>query len=162
MTIRTTIIQWNESRKSCSPNSNNFWWPCICCKWTSSEKPREHHCICFQPPSMLHPTLKWKSECNFLMFIEVTVSQGYYFYTNDVANITLAEQIKIRFWRVQNNVESQLRRKLCAVKQAHHAQRKATRYFVKPQMCKPILWSDRQVLCIIFLYHFEKMLDIKY
>ena len=73
------------------------------------------------------------------MFIEVTVSQGYYFYTNDVANITLTEQIKIRFCRVQNNVESQLRRKLCAVKQAHHAQRKALRYFVKPQMCKPIL-----------------------
>ena len=31
------------------------------------------------------------------MFIEVTVSQGYYFYTNDVANITLAAQIEIRF-----------------------------------------------------------------
>ena len=36
--------------------------------------------------------------------------------TNDVANITLAEQKNIRYWRVQNNVGSHLRRKLCAVK----------------------------------------------
>ena len=37
------------------------------------------------------------------MFIEVTVSQGYYFYTNDVANITLTEQIKIlsKYLKVQ-------------------------------------------------------------
>ena len=57
MTTRRTIIQWNESRTSCSPYSNNFWLPCICGKWTSSEKPREHHCICFQSPSVLHNTL---------------------------------------------------------------------------------------------------------
>ena len=53
--------------------------------------------------------------CILQMFIEITVSRGYNFYINDVANITLAEQIKICLWRVQNNVESQLRRKLCAV-----------------------------------------------
>ncbi|CAH3132343.1 unnamed protein product, partial [Pocillopora meandrina] len=31
-TIRTTIIQRNESRTSCSPYNTNFWLPCICVK----------------------------------------------------------------------------------------------------------------------------------
>ncbi|CAH3153156.1 unnamed protein product [Pocillopora meandrina] len=32
MTIRTKIVQWNESRTSCSPYNTNFWLPCICGK----------------------------------------------------------------------------------------------------------------------------------
>ncbi|CAH3132364.1 unnamed protein product [Pocillopora meandrina] len=32
MTIRRIIIQWNESRTSCSPYNTNFWLPCICGK----------------------------------------------------------------------------------------------------------------------------------
>ena len=111
MTIRTKIIQWNESRTSCSPYNTNFWLPCICGKWTSSEKPRELNWICFQSPSMFHNTLKWKSNVNFKYSSKLQF-QGYYFHTNDVENLTLSEQKK----NVQNNVGSHLRRKLCAFK----------------------------------------------
>ena len=81
----------------------------------SSEKPRKFHCICFHSSSMLHNTLEWKSNVNFKCSSKLQF-QGYYFHTNDVANITLAEQKNKRYWRVHNNVGSHLRRKLCAAK----------------------------------------------
>ena len=66
----------------------------------SSEKLRELHCIRFHSSSMLHNTLEWKSNVNFKCSSKWQF-QGYYFHTNNVENITLAEQKKKkRFWRV--------------------------------------------------------------
>ena len=57
----------------------------------SSEKPRKLHCICLHSSSMLHNTLEWKSNANFKCSTKWQF-QGYYFHTNNVENITLAEQ----------------------------------------------------------------------
>ena len=57
----------------------------------SSEKPKELNCIWFHSSSMLHNTLEWKSNVNFKCSSKLQF-QGYYFHTNDFANITLAEQ----------------------------------------------------------------------
>ena len=57
----------------------------------SPEKTREIHCIRFHSSSMLHNTLKWKSSVNFKCSSKLQF-QGYYFHTNDVSNMTLAEK----------------------------------------------------------------------
>ena len=111
MTIRRTLIQWNEWRTSCSSYNTNFWLPCICGKWTS-EKPRKLNWICLQSPSMFHNTLKWKSNVNFKCSSKLQF-QGYYFHTIMMLK-TLHYLSKKK--NVQNNVGSHLRRKLCAVK----------------------------------------------
>ena len=66
---------------------------------------------------MLHSTLEWKY--NVILNVHRNYSfNGDYFHTNDVANITLNEQKKYTLLKssAMNNVGSQLRRKLCAVK----------------------------------------------
>ena len=142
----------------------------------SSEKLRKLHCICFHSSSMLHNTLEWKSNVNFQCSTKWQF-QGYYFHTNNVENITLAEQKKknvseelsvteltvksywimlgrtwksakmtlaeqkkIRYWRVQNNFESHLRRKLCAV--------------------KPTILSKKRLVLSIFLSRFSNTQSI--
>ena len=66
-----------------SAAKNNISW----------EKPKELNSICFQSSLILHNTLEWKSNSNFKCSSKIKF-QGYYFHTNDVANITLAEQKK--------------------------------------------------------------------
>ena len=90
MTIRTKIIQWNESRTSCSPYNTGY--PVSAAKnHVSSEKLRELHSIRFHSSSMLHNTLEWKSNVNFKCSSKLQF-QGNCFHTNNVANITLPEQ----------------------------------------------------------------------
>ena len=112
-TIRTTVIQSNESRTSYSPYNTNFWLPCICGK-----KP----CIIGKTKkTSLHLLSRDYNASQFLgMEVQckiLNVHRNYSF----KATIFILMMLKTLHYlskkkNVQNNVGSHLRRKLCAVK----------------------------------------------
>ena len=95
MTIRTKIIQWNESRTSCSPYNTNFWLPCICGKKPciiGKTKKTSLHLLSLVFNASQYFGME-ESNVNFKFSLKWQF-QGYYFHTNDVANITVTEQNK--------------------------------------------------------------------
>ena len=95
MTIRTKIIQWNESRTSCSPYNTNFWLPCICGKKPCIIGKTER--IPLHLLSLVFNASQYfgmeESNVNFKFSLKLQF-QGYYFHTCDVVNITVTEQNK--------------------------------------------------------------------
>ena len=81
MTIRTKIIQWNESRTSCSPYN-------IIGK--TERIPLHLLSLVFNASQYFGME---ESNVNFKFSLKLQF-QGYYFHTNDVANITVTEQNK--------------------------------------------------------------------
>ena len=95
MTIRTKIIQWNESRTSCSPYNTYFWLPCICSKKSCIIGKTER--IPLHLLSLVFNASQYfgmeESNVNFEFSLKLQF-QGYYFHTSDVVNITVTEQNK--------------------------------------------------------------------
>ena len=93
MTIRAKIIQWNESRTSCSPYNTYFWLPCICGKKPCIIGKTER--IPLHLLSLVFNASQYfgmeESNVNFKFSLKLQF-QGYYFHTSDVVNITVTEK----------------------------------------------------------------------